>query len=89
MDELQKLLENAGIGGRHVQFDEFQLEVEDGWVHLLDGEHTVRVSMPTDVWQGLVDSWNKQSQSPAPTLGGAVNYLNTTPEPGQNFDQEA
>ena len=38
----------------NVAHDEFRLEIEDGWVHLLDGEQSVRVSMPKDVWDQLI-----------------------------------
>ena len=41
----------------NVAHDEFRLEIEDGWVHLLDGEQSVRVSMPKDVWDGLVKKY--------------------------------
>lgn len=43
-----------------VAHDEFRLEIEDGWVHLLDGEQSVRVSMPKDVWDGLVKKYLKK-----------------------------
>ena len=37
-----------------VAYDEFRLDIEDGWVHLIDGEGSTRVSMPKDIWDGLV-----------------------------------
>mgnify|MGYP003651981012 CR=1 FL=1 len=37
------------------QADEYVLELDaDGTVHLLDGEKTIRVSMPLDIWQQLI-----------------------------------
>lgn len=40
-----------------IRSDEFTIEIEDDWVHLLDGEQTVRVSMPQDIWDELVSSY--------------------------------
>ncbi len=37
--------------------DEFSLEVDDEWVHILDGEGSVRVSMPKDTWDNLVKKY--------------------------------
>lgn len=46
--------------------DEFKLELDkDGQVHLLDGEGTVRVSMPKDTWKDLAKKTFK-------SLGGDV-----------------
>ncbi len=39
--------------------DEFSLEVDDEWVHILDGEGSVRVSMPKDVWDNIVQKYSK------------------------------
>lgn len=36
--------------------DEFRVELDaDGFVHILDGEETVRLSMPYEVWTQLCD----------------------------------
>ena len=36
------------------QADEFKVELDDdGFVHLLDGEGTIRVSMPLDIWKKM------------------------------------
>lgn len=49
-DASEVLLEGALLG----KADEFRLEIDgDQNVHLLDGEGTVRVSMPKDVWKEL------------------------------------
>jgi len=40
-----------------IDYDEFKLEVDDGWVHLLDGEGSVRVSMPKSIFDGLVKKY--------------------------------
>lgn len=43
-----------------VAHGEFFLKIEDGWIHLLDDEHSVRVSMPKDVWDGLIRKYLKK-----------------------------
>jgi hypothetical protein len=53
-----RLLELAGValfeGGLLGKADGFRLEIDrDKMVHLIDGEGTVRVSMPKDVWKEL------------------------------------
>ena len=40
-----------------VEYDEFKIQIDDGWVHILDGEEAVRVSMPKDVFDGLVKKY--------------------------------
>jgi len=62
MDELKKLLENAGVREETsalARYDEFSIEVDNHWIHLLDGEGTIRVTMPQDVWDGLISSYAK------------------------------
>ncbi len=66
---MNRLLELAGVLTEgHVlgKSDEFKLELDkDGQVHLLDGEGTVRVSMPKDTWKDLAKRTYK-------SLGGEV-----------------
>ena len=39
------------------QHDEFSIDLDDGWVHVLDGDNVVRLSMPKDIWDGLIKKY--------------------------------
>lgn len=51
------IFESVGRAMISEAHDGFSLEVDDEWVHILDGEGSVRVSMPTDTWDNLVKKY--------------------------------
>jgi len=53
------IFENVGREMVSEANDEFSLEVDDGWVHILDGEGSVRVSIPQDIWDKLIQKYSK------------------------------
>jgi hypothetical protein len=66
----KRLLELAGVPltEGHVigKADGFKVELDkDGQVHLIDGEGTIRVSMPKDTWKNLAERTYK-------SLGGEI-----------------
>lgn len=61
--ELAGILQEGHVIGKS---DEFKVEIDkDQQVHLIDGEGTVRVSMPKNVWKDLAERTFK-------SLGGEV-----------------
>jgi hypothetical protein len=56
--------------------DEFKVELdEDGLVHLLDGEETVRVSMPIDIWKRMAGKKGKVDEFSVEVDDGQVHVL--------------
>lgn len=60
---MSRFIEYVGsslIESKTARADEFTLQEEDGWVHILDGEQSVRLSMPVDVWKQLIQNYLKK-----------------------------
>lgn len=42
-----------------VAHDEFRLDLEDGWIHIIDEEGSVHLSMPKEDWDRLIRKYVK------------------------------
>ena len=59
---MSNILENVGramASNVVAHADDFRLELEDGWIHIYDGEGAPRLSIPHDVWDKLIRSYSK------------------------------
>lgn len=43
-----------------VQYDEFTIDEEDGWVHVLDGEDAIRLSLPKSTFDNLIKKYQQK-----------------------------
>lgn len=57
------------------QSDEFRVELDDGQVHLLDGENTVRISMPLNVWKKMAGKKGRVDEFSVEVDNGQVHVL--------------
>jgi hypothetical protein len=71
-----KKLQQGVTEGLIARTDEFKVELdEDGLVHLLDGEETVRVSMPIDIWKRMAGKKGKVDEFSVEVDDGQVHVL--------------
>jgi hypothetical protein len=71
-----KKLQQGVTEGLIARADEFKVELdEDGLVHLLDGEETVRVSMPIDIWKRMAGKKGKVDEFSVEVDDGQVHVL--------------
>jgi hypothetical protein len=60
---------------RVIKSDEYRVEIEDGQAHLVDGEGTVRVSMPVGTWRRIAGRRGRADEYRVEVEDGQVHLL--------------
>jgi hypothetical protein len=77
IQKLKQTFNKQGLAeGLIAHADEFKVELDDdGLVHLLDGEETIRVSMPIDIWKRMAGKKGKVDEFSVEVDDGQVHVL--------------
>jgi hypothetical protein len=74
--ELKYLVKQNVAEGLLAQSDEFKVELDDdGMVHVLDGEGTIRVSMPVNIWKRMAGKKGQVDEFSIEVSDGQVHVL--------------